>query len=202
MNAVTEHVIESIASVGWYVGESIFSPALTTRLADRAVALTRTGALSTARVGRGVATAAHTDVRSDAISWLADTPDDPSERDALAAIHALRVQLNEKLYVGAREAELHFAHYAPGAFYRIHRDRFRDNDARVVSLVFYLNDDWPDDAGGELVLYADDDRGSIITRTPPRAGVMACFSSDRFPHEVLPATRERYSLTGWLRRAA
>ena len=111
------------------------------------------------------------------------------------------MHLNEALFIGAQEAELHFARYAVGAFYRTHRDRFRDDDARLVSLVFYLNDDWSGDAGGELVLYGDDDGGEVVARVQPRAGTMVCFLSDRFPHEVLPANRERYSLTGWLRRA-
>jgi len=139
--------------------------------------------------------------RSDDTYWLADAPDDEAERDAVAAVHALRARLNQALFLGAQESELHFARYAPGAFYRTHRDRFRDDDARLVSLVFYLNDDWPDDAGGELILYSADDSGVAVTRVQPRAGTMACFLSDRFPHEVLPATSKRFSLTGWLRRA-
>lgn len=202
MYAVTEHVIESLATAGWYVGRSIFSGRLTAMLSDRAAILVQSGALNVARIGRGDAAAANADVRRDATLWLADVPVHAAEREALAAVHALRTRLNETLYVGVREAELHFAHYEPGAFYRTHRDRFRDDNTRVVSLVFYLNCDWPDDAGGELVLYADDDSGTVVTKVPPRAGTMACFLSDRFPHEVLPATRERYSLTGWLRRAA
>jgi SM-20-related protein len=31
----------------------------------------------------------------------------------------------------------------------------------------------------------------------PEAGRLVCFRSDLIEHEVLPATRERYSLTGW-----
>lgn len=202
MNAVAEHVIESLATDGWYVGDSIFGASLTAMLADRAAMLAQSGALRTARIGRGEGTATKAEVRSDDTLWLADAPDNPAEQEASIAVHTLGARLNEAFYLGAREAELHFAHYAPGAFYRTHRDRFRDDDARVVTLVFYLNRNWPDDAGGDLVLYADDDSGAIVTRVPPRAGTMVCFLSDRFPHEVLPATRERYSLTGWLRRAA
>jgi SM-20-related protein len=202
MNAVTEHVIESLATVGWYVGGSVFPERLTAMLSDRATMLAQSGALKMARIGRGDAATANANVRNDATLWLAEAPDHPAEREALAAVNELRTQLNETLYTGARETELHFAHYAPGAFYRMHRERFRDDNARVVSLVFYLNCDWPDDAGGELLLYADDDSGAIVTKVPPRSGTMVCFLSDRFPHEVLPATCGRYSLTGWLRRAA
>ena len=202
MNTVAEQVVESLATVGFYVGASVFPDDLTQSLAHRVTVLAQWGALNTARVGRGESKLANADVRNDETRWLADVPVDQSEQDALTAAHTLRACLNETLFLGAQEAELHFARYAPGAFYRTHRDRFRDDDARVVSLVFYLNNDWPDDAGGELMIYADDNSGHIVARVLPHAGTMVCFMSDRFPHEVLPASRERYSLTGWLRRAA
>ena len=35
---------------------------------------------------------------------------------------------------------------------------------------------------------------------PPAAGTLVVFMSGDFPHEVLPASRERLSLTGWYRR--
>ncbi len=200
MPNISERIANSLATTGWYAGESIFSAELSGRLMQRARRLADTHELHSARVGHNVGVQANAQLRSDDTRWLADTPDDASERDAVAAVNALRMHLNEALFLGTQEAELHFARYAPGAFYRTHRDRFRDDDARLVSLVIYLNDDWPDDAGGELVLYADDDSGTVITRVQPCAGTMVCFLSDRFPHEVLPANRERYSLTGWLRR--
>ncbi|MCO6705038.1 2OG-Fe(II) oxygenase, partial [Streptomyces sp. CHB9.2] len=34
----------------------------------------------------------------------------------------------------------------------------------------------------------------------PLGGSLVCFLSGQLPHEVLPATRERLSLTGWFRR--
>ena len=198
---IPERIVNSLAATGWYVGESIFTAELSARLAQRVRLLADTHELHSARVGHNIGVQAKLALRSDDTRWLAHAPDDGSERDAVSSVNALRAHLNEALFIGAQEAELHFARYARGAFYRTHRDRFRDDDARLVSLVFYLNDEWPDDAGGELVLYADDDSGTVITRVQPRAGTMVCFLCDRFPHEVLPANRERYSLTGWLRRA-
>ena len=198
---ISERIVNSLAATGWYAGESIFTAELSGRLTQRARLLADTLELRSARVGHNVGVQVNPELRSDDTRWLAHAPDDASERDAVSSVNALRAHLNEALFLGAQEAELHFARYAPGAFYRTHRDRFRDDDARLLSLVFYLNDEWPDDAGGELVLYADDDSGTVITRVQPRAGTMVCFLCDRFPHEVLPANRERYSLTGWLRRA-
>lgn len=202
MIATADRIVESLATTGWHAGESIFAGRLTRLLATRANTLARAGALNSTRIGRGDGQQVNSSIRSDQTLWLTDAPVDATEQEALAAVHMLRNRLNESLFLGARDAELHFAHYAPGAFYRTHRDRFRDDDARVVSLVFYLNEDWPDGAGGELVLYAADDSGQIVTRVAPRAGTMLCFLSDQFPHEVLPANRDRYSLTGWLRRSS
>jgi SM-20-related protein len=34
----------------------------------------------------------------------------------------------------------------------------------------------------------------------PVGGTLVAFLSERFHHEVLPARRERYSLTGWFTR--
>jgi SM-20-related protein len=197
---INDQIADRLANDGWYVGESIFGVALGARLRDRAYALATAGKLEPARIGRNTTAQGQTDIRCDDTLWLADDPEDAAERDALVAVHALRTTLNTSLYVGARSAELHFARYAPGAFYRTHRDRFRDDDARVITLVFYLNDDWSAGSGGELVLYERDDSGAVLARVPPRAGTMVCFRSELFPHEVLPAAQQRFSLTGWLRR--
>ena len=35
----------------------------------------------------------------------------------------------------------------------------------------------------------------------PEGGTLVCFLSDRFHHEVLPARRERLSITGWFTRS-
>ena len=200
MPNIHESIAKNLVTTGWYAGKSIFAAELSGCLMQRARLLADTHELTSARVGRNASVQANTQLRGDDTRWLAHAPVNASERDAVASVTALQTYLNEALFLGAHEVELHFARYAPGAFYRTHRDRFRDDDTRLVSLVFYLNDYWPDDAGGELVLYADDDSGTVVTRVPPRVGTMACFLSDRFPHEVLPAMRERFSLTGWLRR--
>lgn len=200
MPNIPERIATGLATRGWYAGESIFSQALANQLGARARLLEGTHRLQAAHVGRGDGTHENSQLRGDDTHWLAVSPDEPSEHDAVVAIHALRAYLNEALFLGAGHAELHFARYAPGAFYRTHRDRFRDDDARLVSLVFYLNEAWSSDSGGRLVLYADDNSGLVETRVDPAAGTMVCFLSDRFPHEVLPAFRERYSLTGWLCR--
>ena len=70
-------------------------------------------------------------------------------------MEGLRQQLNRELFLGLDEYESHFALYAPGAFYRTHLDRFRDDDQRTVSVVIYLNDSWLPGQGGALRLHPE-----------------------------------------------
>jgi SM-20-related protein len=115
----------------------------------------------------------------------------------LALMDGLRQGLNRELYLGLDDYECHFAWYPPGAFYQKHLDRFRDDDRRAVSAVFYLNPDWQAEQGGALRLYLADETTRDVQ---PQAGSLLVFLSADLPHEVLPASRERLSLTGWFRR--
>ena len=98
--------------------------------------------------------------------------------------------------LGMESLEAHFACYPPGAGYARHRDRFADDDARVLSLACYLNPDWPDDADGALRLHLPGGARDIA----PLPGFVVLFLSDEVEHEVLPATRDRWSIAGWFRR--
>ena len=109
----------------------------------------------------------------------------------------LRGELNRQLFLGLEDFECHFALYEPGAFYQKHVDRFRDDDRRAVSAVLYLNEEWLAEQGGALRLYPE---GVEPRDVLPQLGTLAVFLSANLPHEVLPATRERLSLTGWFRR--
>jgi SM-20-related protein len=79
-------------------------------------------------------------------------------------------------------------------------DRFRDDDTRVVSVVLYLTAAWRPEDGGCLRLHLRDTGSPTVHDVAPHAGTLVAFLADRFPHEVMPATRARYSLTGWFRR--
>jgi SM-20-related protein len=135
-------------------------------------------------------------VRGDRIQWL-ETGQDAACDQYLTIMDGLRQALNQGLYLGLEDFESHFALYPPGAFYLKHLDRFRDNDRRTVSVVLYLNQDWQAEQGGALRLYLV---GGETFDVLPQAGSLLVFLSAQMPHEVLPATRERLSLTGWFRR--
>ncbi len=152
------------------------------------------GALTRAAVGRDGSRALREDIRTDATRWL-DAPGcgEPA-RAFLAELEAVRNLLNRSLFLGLSDVEAHYAAYPPGGGYARHRDRFRDSDARVITWVTYLNEDWGPDDGGALRLHLDDGPVDV-----PPFGVSACFLSE-LEHEVLPARRARFSIAGWFRR--
>ena len=189
-------LLDDLAEQGWAIATNALPVDLTLELAQECRARANLGALQPAGVGRGSAHGVQEGVRGDHIQWL-----EPSQCAAgdryLAMLDDLRGQLNQALYLGLEDYEGHFALYPPGTFYQKHLDRFRDDDRRAVSAVFYLNSDWLPEQGGALRLYLADGRELDVL---PEAGTLVVFLSADLPHEVLPATRERLSLTGWLRR--
>lgn len=151
---------------------------------------------SDAGIGRGEDYLKNDFVRTDAICWI--TGESPAGQLWLQWAAHLQRFLNQRLFLGLFSFESHFAHYAPGHYYKRHYDAFRGETNRVLSIVAYLNPGWASEDGGELVLYGDDhDREG--TRIIPLYGTVVVFLSEDFPHEVLPASRDRYSVAGWFR---
>ena len=72
----------------------------------------------------------------------------------------------------------------------------------MISLVLYLNDDWRDVDGGALRIYATRDACEPACELAPRGGTLVAMRSEMIPHEVLPASAERWSIAGWLRRSS
>ena len=185
-----------IESSGYAVLQRFLPAPTVAALRARARSLEAAGELRAAAMGRGVRSTVDDATRGDRIRWLDAAGDDGAEDALRAALEALRLELNRALALGLFEVELHYALYPPGARYAPHVDRFRDDDARVLSCVLYLNEGWTSDDGGALRLYVDDHAIDVM----PQAGTFVAFLAADFDHEVLPARRERASLTGWLRR--
>lgn len=135
-------------------------------------------------------------IRGDYTLWL--DPSAPAEpiQPLIHHLNQLRERINARFYLGLQEYECHLAYYPPGTFYKKHLDRFEKNSSRRLSFIFYLNKEWKEEWGGELVTY--DQQGKIIKMISPMPGSFVCFLSDEFPHEVRPSSHERRSLTGWM----
>lgn len=149
------------------------------------------------RAGVGLDGKTRAQIRRDQTIWF-DGQSAP-QAEYLAQMEAIRLAVNRTFFAGLFEYEAHFAHYPPGAFYRKHVDALRGRGARVLTSVCYLNPAWRPGDGGELVLYSDSD-DTVIDQIAPKGGDLLLFWSERFPHEVLPAITDRYSIAGWFRR--
>ncbi|MCX4150074.1 MULTISPECIES: 2OG-Fe(II) oxygenase [Paraburkholderia] len=189
-------IVDAINDHGWTEQDNFFPPDLTLALALECAELATAGMLTLALVGQGAARSLQPDVRGDRIQWVEAGQSEARDR-YLAIMEMLRIALNRGLFLGLDEYESHFACYAPGASYQRHRDQFLDDDSRTVSAIVYLNADWLPEHGGALRLHPE---GLSTRDISPVGSRLAVFLSADMLHEVLPATRDRMSLTGWFRR--
>jgi SM-20-related protein len=115
----------------------------------------------------------------------------------------MRVAINRRLLLGLFDSESHYANYQPGDFYKKHIDAFKGRSNRVLTIVYYLNEQWLPQDGGALKIYSaidGDDRGrSVIESVLPQFGKMVIFLSEKFPHEVEVTQQSRYSIATWYR---
>lgn len=135
-------------------------------------------------------------IRGDEILWLEKHSEIESELTFQKKLKDFVQYLNATCYLGLKDFEVHYAKYPIGTFYKKHLDRFSNDSGRYLSVVFYLNENWKDTEGGELLLYLENENLKIL----PEIGKLVCFMADKIEHEVLPATRERRSITGWIKR--
>ncbi len=186
--------VNALGADGWCVLPELLTPPQTQALRDECMQLYTTGKFRPARVGLE-RTASQ--LRTDDTHWFVPDALTAPQQAFVQRIDALRSALNRNLMLGLVDHEAHYAAYPPGGGYARHRDCLHGSDARVVSVVFYLNHAWQSSNGGALRLYLPDGAYQDIA---PQGGMLAVFLSAQFEHEVLPATRTRLSITCWLRQ--
>jgi len=197
VNEKVDNILNDIEQQGWSVQENYFPTALVKQLNETLGTLQQQGDLKQAGIGREKQYHIEESIRSDKISWFDHHQLNAAQQDYLQLTQQLQDAFNQKFFLGLFELEIHFALYAKGAFYKRHLDQHKNQDSRVLTLITYLNEDWREDEGGALQLYlANGETISVL----PKAGTLVCFMSAEFEHEVLPAKRERASLTGWFRK--
>ncbi|WP_299185357.1 2OG-Fe(II) oxygenase [uncultured Psychrobacter sp.] len=134
------------------------------------------------------------DIRGDRIRWI--TKNFFAGYFYLQSINALATLFNQSLFAGIRHSEAHYACYPAGFGYKWHSDNPAGRDERVISAVFYLNDEWTASDGGALEII--DKHGSHHS-VMPVANRLVIFDSD-LQHQVQIAHRQRYSIATWMRR--
>jgi len=193
---ITDHITELLAKQGWAVVPDFIPAPLVTELAHEAQQLKQNGIPRPAGIGKGAERTVNTDIRGDAILWLNEPDLTDAQSKYFASLEELRMASNAALQLGLFEFEGHLAIYPPGAFYQRHLDRFRNDSLRTQTAILYLNTDWQEEQGGQLRMYLNDTEYIDIL---PQAGTLVTFLSERYWHEVLPANRERMSITGWFK---
>lgn len=192
-----ENILNDLEQQGWSVQEQFFPNELIQELNETLSSFRQQGILNQAGIGREKGFHIEQSIRSDEISWFDDANLNDAQKKYLAITKQLQDEINQNFYLGLYELEVHFALYSPNAFYKRHLDQHKNQDTRVVTLITYLNENWKEADGGELQLYLKN--GQTVSVTPD-AGTVVCFLSAEYEHEVLPAKRERASLTGWFRK--
>ena len=182
---------------GYSVQKDALSPLFVSELLDAFTSLP-SAALKKAGIGRAKGLQSSSEIRGDEIAWI-ESADGGASGQWLEFSARLQQYLNRTLMLGLFSFESHFAHYAPGAFYKTHVDAFKGQANRVLSVVLYLNPEWGPEDGGEMLLYSDQGTQTILETIQPLGGTLVVFLSEDFPHEVLPAKRDRYSIAGWYR---
>lgn len=135
-------------------------------------------------------------VRNDKIYWLDKSHGNASETQFLEQMEAFIAYLNSTCFTAITSYEFHYSLYEAGSFYLPHLDQFKNHGQRQFSMVSYLNADWLDADGGELLLHLLPEQQLVS----PQRGKTVFFKSDVVLHEVLITHARRFSVTGWLKR--
>lgn len=195
----TENLLDEFERHGYVVIDNFLPGATIQALNAQAKALQQTGSMRLAGVGKTAPNQIIGKIRGDSIYWLNANNQSHDEEIYLQRMRNLQADLNRHFFLGLFEFETHFAIYPPGGVYHKHLDQFKGQQERQVSAILYLNDQWQTHEGGELRLYLGGTENRTFIDIQPIGGRMILFLSGKFFHEVLPATRERISLTGWFR---
>lgn len=195
--AVAEKISADLVSKEFSIADSFLSEEELDLLLSEFDGLMQTGRFHEAGVGKNASGASlNSEIRRDQTCWFEEGNLLPTQQLIWARLEQLKQVLNQQLFLGLWSIEGHFALYPPGAYYRRHLDRFRNDDARTVTVVLYLNKNWRPEDGGQLRIYPTTGEQTI----EPLGGRLVCFLSDRIEHEVIESQSPRRSFAGWFRR--
>jgi len=135
-------------------------------------------------------------IRGDSIYWMSKDSSNIYEQQFLQLVEDFIDHLNSTCYTGINAYEFHYAVYQEGSFYKRHKDQFKNDSNRKYSLISYLNENWLEKDGGQLLVYQHE----LPRRILPQSQTAVFFKSDELEHEVAVANRPRMSITGWLKR--
>lgn len=192
---VFERIADTLVDHDYVVVGNLFNEEDLEGLRGELIRKMKEGDLEPAGIGNRDKKTRDDAIRSDRIRWIEDDSPKYFERGFMNRVRELKAYLNRTCFSGILDFEFHYACFARHTSYKRHLDRFRSDDSRKFSVVTYLNPDWEESYGGQLVLYLPD----TDLRIDPTWGKTVIFRSHIVEHEVLPAERDRMSITGWLK---
>ncbi|MFN8334920.1 MAG: 2OG-Fe(II) oxygenase [Cyclobacteriaceae bacterium] len=193
MNPVFDAIADGLATNGYAVADQFLSQ-------HEVDAILHAGGFQTnadfkkAGIGNKQSLQIQETIRGDYIKWLDRNNSPEAIRVYLQRLEELIQYLNRSLFLSLKDFEVHMTVYPVGSFYKRHLDQFKKDDHRKLSVILYLNNQWEEEHGGQLRMYLSDQTKDFL----PVAGRLVIFRSDEIEHEVLSATRERLSITGWV----
>lgn len=194
MNDTFEILVDGLADVGYAVIDNFLSEQeveAILEVADFRNALLQFGK---AGIGKHQNKQINESIRGDYIQWIDKEKSVVPITVYLKKLEELTQYINQTLFLSLKDYEVHMTVYPAGSFYKRHLDQFKADDHRKLSIICYLNPNWKKEEGGQLRMYLP----NMVKDILPLAGRLVCFRSDQIEHEVLPATRERLSMTGWM----
>lgn len=191
-------IADDLATRGYSIRDNFLSESMITLVQQYLIRSEQAGKFHLAGIGNDNQFQVDKTIRSDKVFWLRNQEQETAAlADFWQITDQLKATLNRELFLGLQLLEAHYAIYPPGSFYKLHRDQFKNQDTRQVSIVLYLTPEWQPGDGGELWLYPDKQPDPIVVQ--PKLNTFVCFLSSLL-HEVKPTDKKRYSLTGWYLR--
>lgn len=178
------------------IDPGFLSKSLSDGLQQNILQLQKDQLMTVAGIGNEAVKDQHQKMRGDKIYWMDKSHSNQYEQEFLQLAEDFIDRLNSTCYTGINGYEFHYAVYEEGSFYKRHRDQFQNDSNRKFSLINYLNDNWMEEDGGQLLVYQNEATQTI----EPHAQTAVFFKSDEMEHEVSKANRSRMSITGWLKR--
>jgi SM-20-related protein len=178
------------------ISKHFLSNNLANHLKENLISLNKDRLLISAGIGNSEKLSFDGTIRSDSIYWLDKKHNNAFENAFFVQIEAFIDYLNSSCYTGITGYEFHYSLYEPGDFYLKHLDQFKNNPSRKYSMISYLNSDWQESDGGELLIHQLNNNQKIN----PTQGKTVFFKSDELVHEVLVTNNTRMSITGWLKK--
>ena len=189
-----ESIADGLATQGYAVMDNLLNEKEVTSILQLDDFKKGLASFKKAGIGQAASKQINEGIRGDFIQWIDPSTAPASLMTYLSRIEVLTSYLNQSLFLSLKDFEMHMTVYPVGSYYKRHLDQFKADDHRKLSVLCYLNQNWKEEDGGQLRIYLQDKHVDIL----PVAGRLVCFRSDQIEHEVLPATRERLSLTGWM----